>query len=524
MPVLTAVDVLGIQRYVFASNKLRDVVAASNFVEDASGENEKGMLNEVEVPFDRLLTAGGEAYLLFSDMNEARKFARRYTRLLADRAPGMEVAVFHKEYEDGNLARAVSEIQTAVAESKTRRKPSVPVLGLSVTEKCAITGLPAVGVDEVEEKPLSADLVNRRSKKSEELSSRWKKAYLGGNNGYEFPLELDKMGRTFEETSLIGIVHVDGNGVGKMMMDFVESHLGQDDEEFREEYKGASDSINRVAEDAMRKVVERVLGALHLEGKDVLVKGTVERLDFQLDSSDEGETYLPLRPILLGGDDITFVCDGRIALDLAEAALDAFRESKVHDKQLYACAGVAIVAAHSPFDRAYSLAESLCRNAKALLREKDVKGYALDWHVGETRPSSTLPEIRRRQYSSGSGDISYVLTCRPYIVEPEDERRNWYWFSDTILGSVGNGLRGEVWSGRRNKIKQLAGLAREGPDAVKETLEAWKILDRDISLPVASGSSEFADNGYFDKTWTPLIDAVELIDIYNPLSTTNDNG
>ncbi len=33
MPVVTGIDVLGIQRYVFASNRLRDVLAASWMVD-----------------------------------------------------------------------------------------------------------------------------------------------------------------------------------------------------------------------------------------------------------------------------------------------------------------------------------------------------------------------------------------------------------------------------------------------------------------------------------------------------------
>lgn len=95
MPTLTAIDVLGIQRYVFASNRLRDAVAASWLVQWATDPG--GAL--APVPQGDILGAGGgSAILRFADRAGALAFAARYTRRVYEEAPGLDVAIAHRDY------------------------------------------------------------------------------------------------------------------------------------------------------------------------------------------------------------------------------------------------------------------------------------------------------------------------------------------------------------------------------------------------------------------------------------------
>jgi hypothetical protein len=235
------------------------------------------------------------------------------------------------------------------------------------------------------------------------------------------------------------------------------------------------------------------------------VMGRPKRLRFELKQKD-GRWMLPLRPILLGGDDLTFVCDGRIAMDLAETALGVFETSRIpHLGKITACAGVAVVRVHAPFARAYELADKLCASAKRMLNEKD--DCALDWHIGACRPGETVEGIRERQYRT---NCKRRLTCRPYrLGSGKDEAKTWRWLSGTLLDSKTVGLREGAWSERRNKVKAFPELVREGPDSVQAALEAWKVVDKRLQLP-----QPIARNGFFDDTRTPLIDALELIDLH----------
>ena len=127
---------------------------------------------------------------------------------------------------------------------------------------------------------------------------------------------------------------------------------------------------------------------------------------------DMEEGVLPIRPLILAGDDICYVTDGRIALETARIFLEYIQQENVQGLPLNACAGVAVVKAHFPFSRAYQLAEELCRNAKNQIPEGTDASW-LDWHVDQGELQDSLQEVRE-QYTAEDGS---VLTQKPYSVE-----------------------------------------------------------------------------------------------------------
>jgi len=506
MPVLTAIDVLRVQRFVFSTNRVRDMVTGSFLVHWSTSR--EGALNSSKshVPMNILLAGGGNAIVEFDSLDQARSFTAHYTHRLHEHAPGLEVLVVHRPFGKGHLAQTLQQIQIDLAREKTERLPSAPLLGLSVTASCVETGLPATGFDSSEPTtPLSQGILKRRQKKVE-ANKHWE-TFLKASEPFAFPLELDDLGRTVGDTSLIGVVHIDGNGVGdkikKWLTDKAEN--GADDETVRHEYREWSQAIDDLGKKAFQAVVDRLRKALQ-EEKGWRIMGKPDYLSFDLKFSD-GQWMLPLRPILLGGDDLTFVCDGRIALDLTETAMNVFDNSHVpHLGKIDACAGVAIVKVHAPFSRAYDLAADLCASAKRLIKEKKECGCALDWHVGLPRPGESVENIRARQYRANGRDV----TCRPYrLGSGREDRETWRWLSGTLLDDPKIGLRGQLWSRRRNKVKAFPELVREGPESVQAALDAWKVADPTLQLP-----KPIAQNGFFGTKRTPLLDALELLNVH----------
>jgi hypothetical protein len=524
MPILTAIDVLGVQRFIFCSNRMRDVVSGSWLVHWSTATD--GALRNLVPQQKVLLAGGGNAILEFESMEEAKTFTAKYTRRLYDDAPGLDVAVAHREFHPGELAKALQALQIDLARTKIERIPSATLLGLSVTAACQETRAPAVDFDpkELDEpnKPLSNTILKRRGKKDEAVK-RWSE-FLQHWPEFVFPMELDDLGRTRGDTSLIGVVHVDGNGVGQKIKQWLADKVKTEapDEAVRREYQQWSQAINELGERALQAVVDRVCQAIKKKpdqkGNEVFqITGEPQGFGFELKKAKEGDAcWLPLRPILLGGDDLTFVCDGRIALDLAETALSIFEKSKVRllGGNLSACAGVAMVRVHAPFARAYKLAERLCTSAKAMLRTEKLSGCAMDWHIGSSRPSESIAEIRERQYQSNGKE----LTCRPYRLGPGfDEVKNWRWLSGTLLDDKEVGLRGGQWSKRRNKVKALAEVVREGSEGVRASLESWQVIDERLKLP-----EPIREDG-FSGPRTPLLDALELLDLYLSLNPQPNN-
>ncbi|MBI2567941.1 MAG: hypothetical protein HYV63_12995 [Candidatus Schekmanbacteria bacterium] len=546
MPVVTGIDVLGIQGYVFASNRLRDVLAASWMVDHVVKRDANSLLQWGMTDDRVLLAAGGNAIVELGNLDDARTWTRRYTRWLQDEAPGLEVAVVHRAYDGRSLAWGLKALAVDLARAKLERRPSAPQLGLSVTAACSVTGLPATALDRGE---LVSRRIARLREQTEQARERWQQ-FLPGPLDHapgwtaDFPDELDLMGRTRGETSLLGVVHVDGNGVGGAIKAWLDRCLAEEvgDERVRTEYREWSRAIDELGERVLHATIQRVASCIIEEEnehgeKRCVVRGTPYGLGFRLredaTSHASRRVLLPLRPILLGGDDLTFVCDGRIALDLAAAALREFEANQIPhlgqgggERTLTACAGAALVKAHAPFHRSYALAESLCASGKRARQDVNRQRQAdtgcwLDWHAGFTRPAEAVENLRRREYQDGN------LTMRPYPLVPFDGReQSWAWLDRELLGpdhSNDGSFRGyrearddagkthfvpNVWSGSRSRVKRLGSLVPDGSDAIQRQVEAWNAIEDGVKLPV-----RLAAGGFIGQR-TPLLDAVELLDFH----------
>ncbi|MCB1057342.1 MAG: hypothetical protein KDD11_17720, partial [Acidobacteria bacterium] len=282
------------------------------------------------------------------------------------------------------------------------------------------------------------------------------------------------------------------------------------DEDLRTRFKNLSEEIEQLGEAALEAVVNRVCGRIEPgdEADQRRIGGLVPDLGFDLQPCEAG-WYLPLRPLILGGDDLTFVCDGRLALDLAVTVLEVFEGFESAELgALHGCAGIALVHTHFPFARAYDWAETLCGSAKGHLLATRCEGSALDWHIGSPLPNQSLETLREREYRNTEGKR---LTLRPYRLGTDpQEAEGWRFLSQELLDGAA-GFRRKRWERHRNKVQELAKLVREGPDAVEVSLQAWRVAAPHLEFP-----KPLTDRG-FDGDSTPLLDAVELIDLHLPL-------
>lgn len=224
------------------------------------------------------------------------------------------------------------------------------------------------------------------------------------------PRSIEELERRFEDLDWLGVVHADGNGVGEILLRF-----GQ--------HVGARDAAgNRRYADALRCFSADLDECCLAAFRDALRVLPAQRArDLPL---------FPAVPLVLGGDDLTLVCDGRWALPFAERFLRAFeretaRREAVRDvaraalgrDALSACAGVAIVKPHFPFHLAYELAKELLESAKTVKLRVTRDGVpwpvtsALDFHVLFDASGSHLADVRADLTPEGTR-----LLARPYVV------------------------------------------------------------------------------------------------------------
>lgn len=514
MASLIFIDVLGVQRYVFSSNRLRDVVGSSILVRRATdATNPDGVLalvlREVGDAVSVLSDAGGNAVIRVAGPDHeavAARIAACYSRRLLDDAPGLDVLMHRSEYlggVGGGLARALRDGFRDAARAKASRRTSSPLLGLGVTESCAMTGMPAARRDRGV--PVSARVVAARA------ASR--APGVDGSDllhqaGFALTNELDELGRTPTERSLIGVVHVDGNRVGALIRRWLDEAVEAEtsDEDVASQYGAWSRALAELGASVQRALFDAVTSAiLRDDERPPRLIGLIGRLSFELATDDAGRVLLPIRPVILGGDDLTFICDGRIALSLAEVALAAIEVAPEipHLGRIRAAAGVSIVHAHAPFSRAVDLAHALTTSAKSLTRESS----AIDWHLGATRPGAGVETIRERRQPA---------TARPMLLD--GEAPSWRWLTGEVLDEPEHGLRGDAWEERRAKVKHLAAIAAAGHDALRRQLVAWRALDEGWDRNPAIRAIIDRGAGAGDEAQrAALFDAAELLDIHQPL-------
>ncbi len=541
--VLLLIEATGIQDYVFGSNQLLQNIGASELVQQATTEwvyerlptpnnvrrvvdqltqsdsweiTDQGTLND-GLAAEVVYAGGGNAMILFGNSKDLASVAESFTKDLTKevllRAPGLNLVVSWQHLDSRPLREVHQTLRKHLALKKLNRPANVPLLGLSVTAACKFTGAPAIALDK-ERRLISAEVQAKRNAKDK--AEHRLHEYLSDvpQDEYEFLTDFDKMG-TKGESSYLAIVHTDGNGMGNRVKGISDS-CGDRDDEYVRALREFSKSVNVAAKRALTRTVGMLLAPNNLAQIEDGEDSTEYRIGktVPVPHGEENRLVLPFRPIVFGGDDVTFVCEGRLGLELAAKYLYEYsRESLSDGKPAYARAGVAVVKSHYPFSRGYALAEDLCRSAKKYIKglsTPSTSDYnALDWHFAVNGLVVPLDQIRKREYVSASG---HSLLMRPiHLGAPEDKWRSWQTFiglMEDFLGGTESESRHGEWRERRNKLKALRDVLRDGPESVKLFLRTI-----DAKLPKISQAAEMELQGWQGEE-CGYFDAIEALDFF----------
>ncbi|UZQ53319.1 hypothetical protein OOK60_12490 [Trichothermofontia sichuanensis B231] len=515
---VTVFDTTGIQSYIFGSNRLRENIGSSYLVGQVTDAWVKQILRDklgIEDPEASIETqdaelvyaGGGNTVLLFKSAEVAISFTQKLSFKVLKEAPGINLVVAHRhdfEWGQDQLYDTVQEMMKVDLDVKKRsRIPSSPLLGLGVTQDCNSTRLVAVDRSQNHGSPADYPVSREIVAKLEAVrpANTQLKQTLQLPDGWDIPLDFDDFGRSRDEMSYLAVVHIDGNSMGKRFQEFAKDKSDRD-------YITAMRDLSRSVEQAGKAVLQQ------------LTQELIANWETLKDKLDLTTQKLPFRPLVYGGDDITFVCDGRLGLTLAVRALQLFETQPIADAQpITACAGVCIVKAHYPFARAYELSEALCQSAKKIAKrergrdERSKAVSAIDWHIAASGLLGDLAEIRAREYRSQDGQH---LEMRPLLLDADSyDWQNWPSFESVIKEFI----KGD-WKEKRNKVMSLREVLRQGSAATKSFLTAYQLE----TLPIMPGSdrrlkSPLAEQGWLDGI-CGYFDAIEAMDFYIPLEVS----
>lgn len=491
---ITLIEVGRKQNYIFTSNRLAENIGASIIVRRVTEKDPKEFYKEY--PIKVIYEGGGKALYVFDSEDDGIAFAKSYSRFVLKAYPGLTIYIIGCELEeDMTVKEGVDLCYTLLEKKKNSQSYKMEVIDYGGTLRCAETNLPAVPHGNISlpedrrNKPISAESITKYKYRLEQ--EEYFRDILP--EGWKFPTKLDQLGRSRGEKSYIAVVHIDGNRMRDKISKFNQkmkrkNEETQDDFDFRymESLKILSAEIDAKYKEAFRELNQ-------------VLADRMGELKKQLNLPEQDE-YLPIRPLIMAGDDICFVTDGRIGIAAARIFLEHIREKTVQGIPLNACSGIAVVKAHFPFSRAYRLSEELCRNAKNELLTDDQDDSLLDWHVDQGELKDNLMEIRK-QYIGNDGTC---LTMKPYRISENWEGDSFRHFQDAldIL------KKSEI---ARSKILGMRYVAHNGKRATEYYLRSNRILETLQRTNWKRGECGYAM--YRGRETHLFYDAMEMLDI-----------
>lgn len=434
------------QPFIFSSPRLREQIGASFEITLLSHwvkREAKEILDTDDLPpFFWVSNSSGKVIVRFTGHGDepkakAKDLIRRVALRALTEAPGLDVTgVFIEATSNKVDADDLQKLDRIFLEYSLNRRPAAARFPqFPFLERGSESALPAsasLGTLEFSQESLQPNNFDESSPLS--LPSRVKRAFAsrsrkqqvddvkerlakrGKELKQEPPLDPTKLAAAFQDgeefedakdmLSSVGVVHIDGNGVGAIMRD-----LGSAHSEAQEAGVCISaDEVHTEPNDALQAFIMVVNKRLDKAVKDAIA---LSWYDVQEMTPD---TVVPIVPVLVGGDDVTVYTDGRFAIPFAEAYIRHYEELTGKDEllkqlavvagakkagPLTASAGVAIVGRNFPFHIAYDLAEELVSRGKKLGKKKDtVPCSTINFHVLRDAtvldPDDTLNEYKGR--------------------------------------------------------------------------------------------------------------------------------
>ncbi len=250
----------------------------------------------------------------------------------------------------------------------------------------------------------------------------------------------------------------------------------------------------------------------------------------------KGGDKVPLRLLMLGGDDLVLVCGAPYALPFVVKLANSVRDltADMVDQQgpITLGAGVAIVPDSFPFYRGHELAEQLTESAKRLksaLANANQDANVVDWMVTSEAWHGDIAETRRRD---GIKDGSLALCRKPYPVLKPTTNGETFKTLEGMLEHAKELVR--MTQDNRAARSQLQGLVRQLPRGRHTARFASDILPANLKkmltdmgyLNTADGPwcelSSGIENNSLKVRGTNLLDLLELFELHRMLDDESE--
>lgn len=420
-------NVQRIQSFIFETGKLKEIIGASEFVEQICTTKFREKVGEAFNKDQLIVGAAGKITYLFESHESCQEVVFDFHKSIWEEVPGLHLAQAVVKVENGIITE---EHLACLEERLDTQKNKISLqhgLGLMVSERSRRTGNPAI-LEDQENDFLDRKQAIKTKVQKNRRSSLFEKI-LGANKypSEVFALEPEQMLKD-GENGWVAIIHADGNNLGQTIQKIIKkvSKEPTGSADLQKMIRSFSNKIDEATQKAAREAFEKI------------VKPVFEK---ESDNGENANVKLPLRPVLLGGDDLTLIIRGELAVPFMNVFLRQFEH---HTKNnfaelviqynlpelkdgLTACAGIAYIKPKYPFHYGVKLSESLCGYAKKHAKEhaKELKKSQAPSCLAFHRVQSafiegyeTIIEHELTKHELTKKEI--ILTQMPYFLEKED--------------------------------------------------------------------------------------------------------
>lgn len=472
---LYGASVQGIQSFIFQTNQLNDISGASELVENiCTSMFEEVVGKAFNKKENAVIMAAGNVKYVFDTKELCEHVVRCFPRRVMEAAPGItfsQAVVEIKDHQD--FGKAIDELEKKL--KMQRNLQQIPLeIGMLGCKRSATTGMPVIHVNGVKETDAATYAKQEARKKGRD--KLYIKSFWGNNSDdHEFKLkkELDVKDLT-KKNDWIAIVHIDGNGLGTVVQ-----KLGKN----REKFSRFSELLDQATTKAANNAFEKI------KTND----------NFNLEK-------LPICPVVLGGDDLTAIIRGDLAIPYTQKFIQCFEEQtsknemkdllkQANMEKLTACAGIAYIKSSFPFYYGYKLAEELCLAAKTdakaknklnvpscLMFHKVQDSFVLSYKDIKERELELKPKDNDKDKAANNGQNApatpkKTLCYGPYYL---DEQVGYKTISDLErmvkeLGEAENG-------GLKTGVRQWLSLMHENEEAAAQRLQRLESLTSNKKL------------------------------------------
>ncbi len=577
---LVLIETSGNQNYIFSTNKLKENIGASELtylagtkwvLESVDKVNKStkllGLFKNGEELRDKLLNdkilnppidtnndikvevivaTSGKALLLTKEEKTAKEIIQYVTLKALKEAPGLDICgVIHEfNWDKNDLGDVNTQIHQKFATIRSKRPaPDLRFLRLPIINECTTSGLPASELDfDSENKSVISVVSSSKRHSSEKGLERIRELLKKEKPDINFPGSIRELIEYLDNQQGIwlSVIHADGNGLGEIFLKF-QNFINNQNQNCAVDNRNYVDKLRRfsIALDICTE------------------KAFISALD-AFESTDN-KNFATIIPLVLGGDDLTVVCDGKIAIEFTKKFLTAFeKETKCQSQEhldgiipeiaekalgishLSACAGIAIIKPKFPFSVAYELAENLMQSAKDVKKKvthpetgKPYPCSALDFHILYDSSSVDFKSIRSKieKENQKLHNRPYIVTSVEDIQQAKDKDIEWakfHQFSELetkiqvlVAKDENDGGKRKLPNSQMHDLKAGLFLGKEVADA-RYRLIKDRYDKQNITILAGSEDSLFEKEPNSGIDITGLLDAIDAAEFLNVKDEKNE--